>query len=153
MKMIRRYATVVNNRTNAAGVYVGAMPNYVFDVRFNLILRSVTNTAYGFDSVTNQAINGFSQAIFRPNNLNVERDNPGLIDTAHQNSALIATALGQTGWAELYINMTGGENLTITQAIYLSMVTANATSIYSSFIIGYDCPEDYLSVEAFKTNV
>lgn len=145
VKMIQRYAYGGRNNQTVAGVFnTTGVVN--FTAKFTVVINSIAYGCRSRDDVTNQGIDGmyigYLSAAFAAAN------NPGLI-VSDPYLAGVTVRAGHYSQAKTHINVSPGDVVAFAFIIYLMTVTANAINNESLCTLGYLCPEDYLSVDAF----
>lgn len=144
--MIQRYVFTQRSTNIAAGVYNDSA-NVDLTAKFNVILNFAALSAYFYDSVTQQGIVGAAVVNMRPGAVWTVRDNPAFSGATYV-PTMSASPEG-TFSIPLYQYMNTGEIVQISFSIFLQTVTANPITVKVTNMLGYICPEDYLSVEPF----
>lgn len=144
---IQRYMGASRNITLGAGVYFLNSSIDATVVSFPVVWNRIGISCRASDVTTGQAIDAsFSLAL----GLNYKRDNPGLNSTRGLTNFFGSdkSSIDQM----LHFRLDPQEALNMIYTVYLSSVTANSVSAQMSVWMGYLCPEDYLSPEAFAMN-
>lgn len=147
-KTIRRTVTIVRTSTIGAGVYTFTL-GVTLTPLFNLTIIKVFISAGASDSVTFQNIEG--QFSFKPG-WNVLTDNPGFPLSGTVFKPTYHCRMGDTKYMEAHRLIASGAAVVTTLAFNLSTVTANPISYFLNAGFVYECPADYLSVDAFAAN-
>ncbi|MCK5546058.1 MAG: hypothetical protein KAI27_01710 [Rhodospirillaceae bacterium] len=141
---IKRYSTSHRATNIAAGVYLG-VGGATHTPRFNLILTDIQVGLLSMDAVTSQYISSQARMEFAMvGGLNA--DNPGLIASLGHTPG-VQGGSGRTQKFETYLGLSAGLALTLSYAVFLAAVTANAVNYDLYWTLGYLCPKDYLSVD------
>lgn len=148
MKMIQRYAHGYRQGTAGAGVYVLTNTVANINVLFNVVINRISLSVRSYDAVTNQGIDCSAQLVLT-NLGGANVDNPALVHATDFFNPILMTKTGFWVRQDLYLNVSAGSVFTLTFSNSLYAVTANNITIADLFAIGYLCPEDYISIDAF----
>jgi len=143
IKLIKRYLAVYRNHTIAVGSYYGSS-SITITAKFNITLESIQLGTRVYDSVTSQSVDSFSFVDF-----SLQTPNPALDTSGTVTNPTVSCFNGQEAKLELCYNMSAGEVITMACQTHLNAVTANSFIAWYKFLVGYLCPEDYLSVDGF----
>lgn len=148
MKIIQRFINTQAATIPGAGVYSGSLAISATAL-FNLTINRLAVSYISKDNVTNQSIEGVVQAVNAINaTATIFRNNPGLLSTS-QGMFILTAAMGRVAEKMIHIELAAGESIQSTITFNLNVVTANPIRCDAFLTIGYLCPEDYLSIEAF----
>jgi len=144
VKKIIRYVGGYTLGSAVAGTYFEVSSIAITAQGFPVDILGFTTSALAYDAVTNQNINGVVRNQCSWDN---KRDNPGF--TIGTSLIRWSQKFGVANFQEYFLNVSPFEVLTFTVTGYFDTVTANAISIEYYLLLKYQCPEDYLSVDAF----
>ena len=145
MKLIQRYHSVYRSPQAAAGVYYVSVSSTLTTL-FNLIVNSVSLGYVAYDDVTDQFIDSVGQF-----SVSLPIADPGLSDTGARISPSAHCRGGDQSEINVYSEVAAGGTFGTSLGVFLASVTANPININARYIIGYLCPEDYLSVDGFAS--
>ena len=146
MKLIQRYAVLNRAYNIAAGTYTGS--NTIDPtIKFNLIVNSLNVSSQTRDNVTGQNIEGSYSIVWNLGSGAFLESNPG-IDVVAAFRGNIGNHFSN-GWVHIdcYQYCAQYSTQRFTCAARLNTVTANAINHEFRIVIGYLCPEDYLSMD------
>ena len=147
VKLIQRYSFRFLAANIAAGVYSAPLAVVLLSGPFPIWVNSINISLQALDTVTDQNIEG---SYAYDTGFGAARDNPGLVGAGQLDR--IVGSFGGNIVQPVYYSLGPSETITGSVEMYLSTVTANIIIARFSMRVGYLCPEDYLSLNAFAAS-